>query len=53
MERLIQFQNMEKLECTIVYHTIPFSDYSGSPMNPTLTFTAILWAPTKFLNDGR
>ena len=35
---------MEKLECTIVYRSIPFSDYSGSPPNPTLTFTAILWA---------
>ena len=53
MERPIQFPNMEKLEYTIVYQSMPFSDHSGSPLNPTFTFTAILWASvtTECLNN--
>ena len=55
MERPIQFRNMEKLECMIVYQSIPYSGYSGSRLNPTLTFSAILWASvtTEFLNNER
>ena len=41
MERPVQIRNMEKLECTTVYRSMPSSGKSDSPMIATPTFTAI------------
>ena len=45
MERPVLIRNMEKLECTIVYWSMPSSGKSDSSPIATPTFTAILWAP--------
>ena len=51
----VQIRNMENLECTIVYRSMPSSDKSDSPPNATLTFTAIIWASVtaEVLNNRR
>ena len=55
MGRPIQIHNMEKLECTIFYQSVPSIGKSDSSPIATPTFTTILWAlvTAGFLNNGR
>ena len=55
MERPVQIRNMQMLDCTIFYQSMPSSGKSDSPMFATQTLTAILWVlvTAEFLNNGR